>query len=144
MKMNRLVTKTIWNTVKTIQNKAKSRLLLEYEVSDAILFTRAFKKYCEKNNLTDIKIYSDGGAAANSYKYRADATVLLITVVEDGYHLTIDRMRARHISYGDYGVLKGMCKRPEESTKKWVEYPPLSFLGKKYTLNTHGSMYIHS
>lgn len=67
--------RTLQKLVINVQANAKTRCLEPRDVVKAREAFRAFLRYCEKNNLQSPSLYLDGGAVANSYKYRADSTV---------------------------------------------------------------------
>jgi hypothetical protein len=137
--------KTILTTVHAVQERATVRCLSDADCQEARAVYKAFLAYCEHNNLKNPTLTMDAGAVANSYKYRAETTQLLLQRddTQEGSPITATASRTwgRKRPHGGPGLLRLAVTKPEDG-RTWKELPPFRFQRRAYTFNGFGYLYL--
>jgi hypothetical protein len=137
--------RTIVTQVNAVQERATVRCLSEADCQEARDVFKAFLLYCAKNGLQNPTLTMDAGAVANSYKYRADTTQLILqrddTQEGSPITLTAHRTWGRKRPHGGPGLLRLAVTKPEDG-RTWKQLQPFRFQKKGYTFNNFGYLYL--
>lgn len=136
--------RTILTQLHTVQERASVRCLSDADCAEARAVYKAFLTYCARNGLKNPTLTMDAGAVANSYKYKAETTQLLLTrddtQEESRITCTVHRTWGRKRPHGGPGLLRLACTKPE--AQAWKALPPFRFQRRAYTFNGFGYLYL--
>lgn len=137
--------KTMLTQLHTAQARATVRCLSDANCTEARAVFKAFLAYCDRNGLKNPALTMDAGAVANSYKYRADTTQLLLrrddTQETPMITVQVSRTWGRKRPHGGPELVRLACTKPEDG-RAWKALPPFRFQSRAYTFNGFGYMYL--